>query len=199
MAPSPEERLDRFVRLLVCHQGRLYQYVRMLTPRERDVEDILQQAFLVMWQKFDESYADASFYGWATRVAYLEVLKARSRGRRNLPLLDQEVLDKIVGEESEEPEFLANLKTLLDGCLKKLPPNDRELIERRYQPGVLVQRLAEELGRPVNSVSSSLRASAGRCGSASTRRLPIRPTPGGGRRDAARLEAGARRPVGKAH
>ena len=156
MAPSPEERLDRFVRLLVCHQGRLYQYVRMLTPRGADVEDILQQAFLVMWQKFDESYADASFYGWATRVAYLEVLKARSRGRRNLPLLDQEVLDKIVGEESEEPEFLANLKTLLDGCLKKLPPNDRELIERRYQPGVLVQRLAEELGRPVNSVSSSL-------------------------------------------
>jgi RNA polymerase sigma-70 factor, ECF subfamily len=144
------------MRLLVRHQGRLYQYVRMLMPRERDVDDVLQQAFLVMWQKFDESYSEASFYAWATRVAYLEVLKARGRGHRGLPLLDREILEKIAAEETEEPEFLANLKTLLEACLDRLAPDDRELIERRYQPGVLVNALAADLGRPVNSVSKSL-------------------------------------------
>jgi RNA polymerase sigma-70 factor, ECF subfamily len=156
MDSSASERVDQFMRLLVRHQGRLYQYVRMLMPRGRDVEDVLQQTFLVMWQKFDSSCSELSFYTWATRVAYLEVLKARGRGHRDLPLLDREILEKIVAEESEEPEFLASLKSLLEACLDRLAPDDRELIERRYQPGVLVQVLAENLGRPVNSVSKSL-------------------------------------------
>ena len=144
------------MRLLVRHQGRLYAYVRLLMPRVGDVEDVLQQAFLVMWQKFDESCPEASFYTWATRIAYLEVLKARDRGHRNPALLDWEILEKIVAEESDEPGFLANLKTLLENCLSRLAPDNRELIERRYQPGAVVQVLAADLGRPVNSVSKSL-------------------------------------------
>jgi len=151
---SPD-RVDRFMSLLVSHQGRLYQYVRMLMPRSQDVDDVLQQTFLVMWRKFDESYATESFYAWATRIAYLEVLKAR-QSRREIPLLDDAVLEQLVAEEAREPDFLANLKTLLEACLDKLSPPDRELIERRYQPGVTVASLAQELGRPVNSVSKSL-------------------------------------------
>jgi DNA-directed RNA polymerase specialized sigma24 family protein len=49
MDSLPNERVDRFMRLLVRHQGRLYAYVRLLLPRVEDVEDVLQQAFLVMW------------------------------------------------------------------------------------------------------------------------------------------------------
>ncbi len=153
---APPEHVDRFVKLLVSHQGRLYQYVRMLMPRGEDVEDVLQQTFLVMWKKFDESYSESSFYGWATRIAYLEVLKSRERKSRDLPVLDRAVLEQIVADEAREPEYLADLKSFLEYCLGKLSPADRELIERRYQPGALVGALAAELGRPVNSVSKSL-------------------------------------------
>lgn len=155
MNSSPPDRVDRFMELLVSHQGQIYQYVRMLMPRSQDVDDVLQQTFLVMWRKFDESYAAESFYTWATRIAYLEVLKARA-ARRELSLLDDAVLEKLVAEEAREPDFLANLKMLLEACLDKLSPPDRELIERRYQPGVTVNALALELGRPANSVSKSL-------------------------------------------
>ena len=156
MDTMPPENVDRFMKLLVGHQGRLYQYVRMLMPRGQDVDDVLQQTFLVMWKKFDESYSEASFYAWATRIAYLEVLKIRDRKSRDVPVLDQAVLEQIADDEAREPDYLANLKTFLESCLDKLGPGDRELIERRYQPGALVGALAAELGRPVNSVSKSL-------------------------------------------
>ncbi len=171
--------------LLVAHQGRLYQYVRMLLPRCQDVDDVLQQAFLVMWRKFDESYPDASFYAWASRIAYLEVLKVRDRRGRDVPVLDQEILEQIADDEAREPDYLSNIKTLLEPCMDKLPPVDRELIERRYQPGALVHLLAAELGRPVNSVSKSLgriRRTLWKCINDAMAEAPDAETPGAEKR-----------------
>jgi RNA polymerase sigma-70 factor, ECF subfamily len=156
MIPPSANRVDRFVRLLVGHQARLYQYVRMLLPDRESVDDVLQETFMVMWQKFDESYPDSSFFAWASRIAHLHVLRECRRSGRHVPALDPEILEQIACEEIAERESSPNLTSLLEGCLAKLPPADRELIEQRYQPGVLVGALAEQLGRPVNSVSKSL-------------------------------------------
>jgi RNA polymerase sigma-70 factor, ECF subfamily len=116
----------------------------------------LQQTFLVMWKKFDESFCEASFYAWASKIAYFEVLKSRDRCVRNESLLDRGVLEQIAAEDAKEPDFWDGVNSLLQACLDKLPLHDRELIERRYEPGMLVSVLAAELGRPVNSVSKSL-------------------------------------------
>ena len=116
-----------------------------------------------MWQKFDETYPESSFYAWASQIAHFLVLRERHRSDCDIPVLDQELLEQIATEECGDLDALTNLKTLLEACLSRLPPTDRELIEQRYQPGTLVGTLAERLGRPVNSVSKSLRASAERC------------------------------------
>ena len=142
------------------------------------MDDVLQQTYLVMWRKFDESYSEASFYAWATRIAYLEVLKARTRDVRKLPVLDRQVLEQIAAEEAREPDFLTDLKTLLEACLDRLAPGDRELIERRYQPAVwCAHRRPNWDGRSIRCRNLS-GAFAACCGSASTRRTPRRRTGG---------------------
>lgn len=154
-AVSPE-RVEQFMQLLIAHQGRLYQYVRMMMPRSQEVDDVLQETFLVMWRKFDESSPPGGFYSWGCRIAHLEMLKARERNVRRSHILNQEILDQLAADEAAEPEFLVDIKVMLHACLDKLPPDDRMLIERRYEPGVRVDAMAAELGRPVNSVSKSL-------------------------------------------
>ena len=47
-------------------------------------------------------------------------------------------------------------RAALAECLGKLRPGDRDLIERRYTPGVTAKQIAADLGRPANSVSKSL-------------------------------------------
>ena len=44
----------------------------------------------------------------------------------------------------------------MERCADKLRPPDRELIGLRYLPGATVKRIAEQLGRPANSVCKSL-------------------------------------------
>jgi RNA polymerase sigma-70 factor, ECF subfamily len=156
MDVASPERVEQFMQLLVAHQGRLYQYVRMMMPRFQEVDDVLQETFLVMWRKYDESLPAGGFYAWACRIAYLEVLKSRERNIRHSHILNQETLEQLATDEAAEPEFLANIKLMLQTCLDKLPPDDRVLIERRYEPGIRVDAMAAELGRPVNSVSKSL-------------------------------------------
>jgi RNA polymerase sigma-70 factor, ECF subfamily len=150
------DRSEKFMRLLLAHQGRLYQYVRTVMPRSQEVEDVLQETFLVMWQKFDESFPSQGFYPWACRIAHLKVLKALTRSGRNMSGLSEQVLEQITADEITESAFLADNKRILQGCLDKLPPSDRELIEWRYEPGMRVNTIAAKLGRPANSISKSL-------------------------------------------
>ena len=144
------------MQLLVAYQGRLYQYVRTVMPRSQEIDDVLQETFLVMWQKFDESCPAEGFYPWACRIAHLKVLKAFARRGREAPGLSQQVLEQITADETTESEFLADIKPILQACLDKLSPSDRELIEWRYEPDMRVDAIAAKLGRPVNSVSKSL-------------------------------------------
>ena len=43
MSERSKDRVDRFVRLLVGHQSRLYQYVRMLMPNQRQPRDWMSE------------------------------------------------------------------------------------------------------------------------------------------------------------
>ena len=144
------------MQLVAAHQRQLYQYVRMLMPCSQEVDDVLQETFLVMWRKFDESCLPGGFYVWACRIAYLEVLKARDRNIRQVSVLDQEILDQLAADEASHPEFFATSDVMLQMCLDKLPKGDRQLIGHRYELGMRVNAIAVELGRPVNSVSKSL-------------------------------------------
>jgi RNA polymerase sigma-70 factor (ECF subfamily) len=156
MDEDPAKRVDRFMGLLLAHQERLYRYVRMVMPHSQHVDDVLQETFLVMWQKFDDSCPAGGFYSWACRIAHLKVLEAFARNTRDVPVLDQETLEQMTADTVMEPDALANMKQFLERCLAKLPMGDRELIELRYEPGMRVDTIAAKLNRPANSVSKSL-------------------------------------------
>jgi RNA polymerase sigma-70 factor (ECF subfamily) len=153
---SGTDRLNLFAKLMVEHHSRLYRYVRMIVPDQDNAEDVLQETLMVLWQKFDETYSERSFYAWASRTAHFIALRERRSAKRQAHVLDPEILDQLAAEELGDTESLAQLKTLLEACMAQLPASDRELIRARYQPGVAVGAIAERLKRPLASVSKSL-------------------------------------------
>jgi RNA polymerase sigma-70 factor (ECF subfamily) len=155
LSPSTD-RLDLFVERLVKHQRRLSQYVSMLMLDLNDADDVLQETLMVMWRKFDETYPESSFYAWASRTASLVAFRERRSKDRHALALDPEILERIAAEESDDPALSANLTIFLDACMDRLPPQDRELIEQRYQLGMRVACLAKKLGRSAKSVSKSV-------------------------------------------
>jgi RNA polymerase sigma-70 factor, ECF subfamily len=148
--------MNEFMTLLVGNQRQLFQYIHALLPREQDAEDALQETSLVLWRKFDQFEPGTSFFAWASRVAYFEVLTLRKRHSTGLQTLDDQALSLVAEEASLKASVIDARHAALVDCLNKLRPVDRDLIEHRYAPGARRSDLARETGRPVNSISKSL-------------------------------------------
>ncbi|QEL14973.1 sigma-70 family RNA polymerase sigma factor [Limnoglobus roseus] len=140
------DRTESLVRLLTQYQGELFRYVFTLLPNEADARDVLQETNVALYRKFGTYDPDRPFLTWAYTFAYLEVLKQRDRNRRGVAPFSRELVERLAREREEHEPILALRLQALDQCLETLPPDDRELIRRRYQEKTRTGELAQEVG-----------------------------------------------------
>lgn len=153
MPPQPS---DEFVQLFTREQRGLYLYILAQTGNVAAAEDVLQETNLVIWSKVEHFTPNTNFTAWTRQIATYEILKSRQRRRRDRLTFSDEFLS-VVAEEVEAQSLNGELRRdALQHCLGKLNATDKELIERRYQPGNRGRELASELNRPANSVYQSL-------------------------------------------
>ena len=99
--PPAKSRL--FLRLFLQNQRRLYAYILTLLPNRADADDVLQEASLVMWDKFDERSPPDDFTAWGCRIAYFKVLDLRKKRQRGRVLFSQEMLERVAETAEERP------------------------------------------------------------------------------------------------
>ena len=104
-----------------------------------------QEAQLVSWLSDGEEIG-ISAVAWGEFLCGPLSPAAESLARRLLPS----------AEALERSDEFEQRRVALVECLAKLRPKDRDLIEQRYAPGERGKRLAEQLGRPANSVYQTL-------------------------------------------
>jgi RNA polymerase sigma-70 factor, ECF subfamily len=145
-----------FVQLFTKHQRRLYLYILSQVPSPVDAEEILQEANIIIWRKFDSFQVGTNFFAWISRIANYEVLKYRDRRRRDRLYFSNEFVEAVSKEFADNEEMILERRNALLSCMEKLRSKDRELIQQRYASGESGKGLARLLGRPVNSVYQSL-------------------------------------------
>ncbi|WP_397568388.1 sigma-70 family RNA polymerase sigma factor [Schlesneria sp. T3-172] len=150
-APSGE-----FVQLFTHHQRRLFLYILSQVSNPLDAEEILQETNVVIWSKSAKYQPGTNFLAWVSQIANFEVMKFRTRKRREKLVFSDEFLQSVAEESLERSEELESRRAALVDCLNRLRPKDRELIQLRYAPGERGKHLAEQIGRPANSVYQSL-------------------------------------------
>jgi RNA polymerase sigma-70 factor (ECF subfamily) len=146
------ERVDEFVSLYVQYSRRIYGFIRSLTTRQQDAEDVFQEVGRTLWEKFDQYQSGTSFVVWALSISHFKVLQHRRRQNHQPVGLSDAVLELIAHELAEFSIRDDDRYEALTACVQKLPAYDRELIEARYRREQSVQSLATELGRSVDSV-----------------------------------------------
>jgi RNA polymerase sigma-70 factor (ECF subfamily) len=136
---SPSNRTENLIVLLTQHQEPLFRYIFSLVPVEADARDILQETGIALFRKFDQYDPSRPFLPWAYRFAYLQVQKHREKQQRSPLLFGEDVIDLLANERAHiEPQLDERLR-LLDACLGRLSPNEKELLTCRY-----AQRLGAE-------------------------------------------------------
>ena len=123
---------DEFLRLFSQHSRRVSDFISTLVINPADADEVFQNTCVVLWKKFSTYDPDqGTFYAWACKIAYLEILTIR-RNNRRLQTFSEEVLELLAGEMRNRAGEISERQMALESCLKKLKPEDRELIAQRY-------------------------------------------------------------------
>lgn len=138
--------------LMRRYNQRLYRTVRAIVRQDHEAEDVVQQAYVVAYDKLHQFRADASFGTWVTRIAineaYGRIRRANTRNAR-LELVHPEG-DEAMNDSEHDPEHGVGRRQLagvLEACIDGLPERLRV---------VFMLRAVEELDTAETAATLSL-------------------------------------------
>ncbi len=152
MAQNEVRSTERFVQLLTSNEVRLRALALALVPNWADAEEVLQQANIVLWQKFGDFEPGTNFLAWARRVVVLTARDYLKRRRRERVRFSNEFLDAVAEETDLVTDLMAARERALKVCLSRLKPEQREMMRLRYEEGANVESVAATLQRTVQAV-----------------------------------------------
>lgn len=156
IASDPAAAQQRFLSLFLRSEREIFRYVAALVPNVADAEDIVQQTALALWEKFDAYDPSKPFTPWACRFALNKTRQWIERHQRWRALLDGELAEELARRREELlPEMETRLRHL-EGCLGRLPVDQRTLVEGYYYRRVDIGELATQSGRTVASAYKAL-------------------------------------------
>lgn len=150
-------RSAMFMRLFIKDEPRIYAYIRSLVINQADAEEVLQETAAIAWTKFDEFQLGTDFVRWSTRIAYWEIRALIKRKRRDSLVFSEPFIEAIAEDTSSQPELNTAVHEALASCLEKLKQRDRDLFHRRYQSGMRIKQIAEQLDRPLDTLHSAFK------------------------------------------
>jgi RNA polymerase sigma-70 factor (ECF subfamily) len=147
-----------FLRLFLESERRLFAYILTLLPNRSDADDVLQEASLVMWDKFEVDNPPTDFVAWGCRIAYFKVLDFYKKNRRSRICFSQTMLERVAETAIEQSATLQldARREALAACIEKLSSKDREVLVRRFAQGATTESTAAELGRSVHAIYKAL-------------------------------------------
>jgi len=138
---------QRFLSLFLRSEREIFRYVAVLVPNITDAEDIVQQTAMALWEKFDAYDPGQPFTPWACRFALNKARQWIERRQRWQALLERGLAEELMQRRQELlPEFEMRLKHL-EGCLGKLPEEQRLLVKGYYYERTSIETLAQRSGR----------------------------------------------------
>jgi RNA polymerase sigma-70 factor (ECF subfamily) len=151
----PKDHQQQVLQLFVRHQPRIKGFIVSLLGDFAAAEDVLQETFLVMQRKADEFEPNSNFIAWAFQIARFQVMKAQRQHQRAASRFSDEVLDALAASAPEEP-FDESRLTALPGCLEKLAPQARRIVDLFYEHEHRPQGIAQILSWSPTAVSVTL-------------------------------------------
>ena len=147
---------QRFLSLFLRSEREIFRYVAALVPNVMDAEDIVQQTAIALWEKFDAYDPAQPFTPWACRFALNKARQWVERRQRWQALLESGLAEELMARrEALRPEIEVRLRHL-EGCLGRLPKDQRELVEGYYYHRTGIEALSERSGRTVQATYKAL-------------------------------------------
>jgi RNA polymerase sigma factor (sigma-70 family) len=119
-------------------------------------EDAVQEAFLHVWRSADRFEPDRAKVGtWVLTFVHRRAVDlVRREERRRTEPADSAPVPSSPG--ADEDADRRSKREIVQGALRRLPPEQREAIELAYYGGYTQSQLAERLGEPLGTIKSRM-------------------------------------------
>ncbi len=165
--------------LMRRHNQRIYRVVRSVLRDERDVEDVMQQAYVNAFVHLHQFERRSQFSTWLTRIALNEAFARRKKGEAAAG--DGAVHDQQSGElmnsipspapDPERQAYAGELTRALEQAVDALPEMYRTVFMLREVEGLSTSETGEGLGIGDEAVKTRLHRARAMVRSAVTARL----------------------------
>ncbi len=145
--------------LIERYQGQLFHYIRRLTQLSQDdIDDLLQEIFIKIYQKLNEYDLKLKFSSWAYRIAHNHIIdyfrKINARPKTNR--MEDYEWDKIVfaGFEIEKELIDKDCMQKIKQSVQNLPIKYREILILRFLEEKSYEEIMHILKKPKGSIAT---------------------------------------------
>ncbi|MBK1835327.1 sigma-70 family RNA polymerase sigma factor [Roseibacillus ishigakijimensis] len=158
------EHANRFSHFVTDTTPALRAFLCTLLRDQTEIDDCMQEAFIVSWEKFDPAWELEDFRRYSfTCARYKAMNYLRKSGGRSLVFLDPEVSEllanrvRALAEEESGDEHRETIRAL-QHCVQDLAPDQRRILEARYGDGdkESLEQVAIDLSRKLPTLYKQL-------------------------------------------
>ena len=138
--------------LYLGYHRRLARFLSRFTPRYENVEEIINDTFMVVWQSAKDFRYASQVSTWIIGIAYRTALKSVRRQKNHTAARN---LDDCP-EQTVDPTFDTEVQDWLKHGLNQLPVEQRLTLELAYHMGHSLEEIAAITECPVGTVKARM-------------------------------------------
>jgi RNA polymerase sigma-70 factor (ECF subfamily) len=138
--------------LYLSYHRRLARFLSRFTPRYENVEEIINDTFMVVWQSAKDFRNASQVSTWIIGIAYRTALKSFRRQKNHAGARSLEDYP----EQTVDPTFDAEVRDWLKHGLSRLPIEQRLTLELAYNMGHSLEEIAAITDCPVGTVKARM-------------------------------------------
>jgi RNA polymerase sigma-70 factor, ECF subfamily len=138
--------------LYLSYHRRLARFLSRFTPRYENVEEIINDTFMVVWQSAKDFRNASQVSTWIIGIAYRTALKSFRRQKNHAVARSLEDYP----EQTVDPTFEAEVHDWLKHGLSRLPMEQRLTLELAYHMGHSLEEIAAITECPVGTVKARM-------------------------------------------
>ncbi|WP_437193099.1 RNA polymerase sigma factor [Planctomicrobium sp. SH527] len=154
---------EAFGELVLRYQDRLYCTLVHLLGSVHDARDVVQDAFLLAFQKLHTFRKDASFYSWLFRIAYNVAVTNRRKIRKGISSLSapadegaRDVSDPHPESDPSRAMQTSEISDQVQAALEQLAPEYKDALILKEIEGFQYEEISTLLNCPVGTVRSRI-------------------------------------------
>ena len=149
--------IKAFEALFAKYHKRLYAYIFNMLQSKEDTEEIVQDAFVKIWEHREQYIEDYPFNVFLFKIAKNSFLNF-IRKKVNKSVVEEHFDWIMEHRESPTDEYLIyrETKLIVDKIIETLPPKRREIFVLRRIDGLSRTEISERLGISIITVDSQL-------------------------------------------